>query len=104
MILRKAVEDPADRAGLCEHAPDFSSNAIEIEVSAGAQTHDNDATVELGSGQCLVLHKNAIGRQVQSRNSAIVWAIRSSSTDNANCGSMAQSRRTFVDETRAIIL
>src|SRR5262245_53089427 len=105
MILRKAVEDPADRAGLREHAPDFGADAIEIEVGARAQTHDDGATVELGSGQRLVLHENAIGRQVQSRNSEIAWVIRSpSSTNNANCGSMAQRRRAFLDDARAIML
>src|SRR5262245_39579343 len=88
MILRKAVKDPADRARFGQHAPDLGADAIEIEVRARVQTHDDGAAVELGCGQCLVLHKNAIERQVQSGTSAIAWFVRPLSlTNNANCGS-----------------
>src|SRR5262245_44775530 len=105
MFLRKSVEDPADRARLGQHAPDFCTHAIEIEVRARTKAHDDGAVVELGGRQCLVLHENAIERQVQNRNSEIAWVIQSlSSTNNANCGSMAQRRQAFLDDAPAISL
>jgi hypothetical protein len=65
------VKNFADAMGFSEHAPNFSRYPVKIEIGTGLQTQNDDATIDVGRSQLLVLNKDAIDCDAQRRGAPL---------------------------------
>src|SRR5215831_14786525 len=93
MLLRKPAQNLADLARLGEHVPDFGSDLIEVKIGAGTDAQDNNATINVGRGQCVIPHQDTVVCDTQAAG-LHCCAAKPDSVRFNSAGTIARYERT----------